>query len=229
MRTSTATAPLFMKTTTTTTLVLLLLLLLCGSLVPTTTTAAVASEENDDDGSCNAESAKQQQQQPDRCADPLGAVLRTIDCITTQKDAYCAAAGYHPDFVKFHNGVLTNDTSGIHLSPFWDNVFGVAALQLDINFTGVDKDKDRQQVSLRYVETVIFTDGANLGLPPAPSSSLPFPFGQTFLQHEHALVTVNKQCQMVEWDQYGDNAEQEAIGLAVGALLAVLGGGGLGP
>jgi hypothetical protein len=35
--------------------------------------------------------------------------------------------------------------------------------------------------------------------------------GEVFLQHETALVTVNSDCQIEVWDQYGDDAEQQAV------------------
>jgi hypothetical protein len=157
-----------------------------------------------------------------RCADPLGAVLRIMDCIVAQ-DVNCTAAGYHPDFVKSHNGVRTNDTSGIHTPAFWTGAFTLVTFDLNIDFTSQDKRKDQQQVSIRYVESVVTTNGVNLGFP-RPLST--FPFNQTFIQHEHAVVTVGCKCQMVEWDQYGDTAEQKAVTQVVDALVAVLGEGG---
>ena len=42
------------------------------------------------------------------------------------------------------------------------------------------------------------------------------------MQHEHALVTVNADCKMIKWDQYGDNIEQEQVGVAVNATLPYL-------
>lgn len=141
-----------------------------------------------------------------RCSDPPGAVLRIMDCIVAQ-DVTCAAAGYHPDFVKSHNGIRTNDTSGIHTPAFWTGAFILVTFELNIDFTSEDKHKDRQQVSIRYVESVVTTNEVNLGFP-RPSSI--FPFNQTFAQHEHAVVTVGCRCQVVEWDQYGDTAEQKS-------------------
>ena len=41
-------------------------------------------------------------------------------------------------------------------------------------------------------------------------------------QHQHALVTVNADCKIIEWDQYGDNIEQEQLGVAVNATIPYL-------
>ena len=38
-----------------------------------------------------------------------------------------------------------------------------------------------------------------------------YPFGQVFFQHEHDLVTVDNDCRMIRWDQYGDNKEQKDV------------------
>ncbi len=43
-----------------------------------------------------------------------------------------------------------------------------------------------------------------------------------FYQHEHALVTVDDDCRMILWDQYGDNKEQENVEDALDAVLAAV-------
>ena len=43
------------------------------------------------------------------------------------------------------------------------------------------------------------------------SPSTEYPFSQTFVQHEHALVTVDGDCKIALWDQYGDDMEQAVV------------------
>ena len=62
--------------------------------------------------------------------------------------------------------------------------------------------------SLRYEEIVTTADGYPLILD-SPSSE--YPFGQTFVQHEHALVSLDADCRITKWDQYGDDAEQAVV------------------
>jgi hypothetical protein len=60
-------------------------------------------------------------------------------------------------------------------------------------------------VSIRYVETLTFTSPIFPDMPPI-----------VVHQHEHALVTVDEaSCEITRWDQYGDNAEQTAVGAAI--------------
>ncbi|MEM9489769.1 MAG: hypothetical protein AAGC55_11525 [Myxococcota bacterium] len=121
------------------------------------------------------------------CEDPVGEVLRIMSCIEGE-NAFCASGGYASNFVKLHNTIDTEtQVPGFF---FWVGTFFVLDFQLDIDHA---EQVGENQVSLRYVETVAFNDG------------------DTFVQHEHALVTVDDDCKMVLWDQYGDNAEQEAV------------------
>ncbi|KAL7546195.1 hypothetical protein ACHAWF_009535 [Thalassiosira exigua] len=154
------------------------------------------------------------QAQKDICANPLQSVLNTMKCIEDQ-NSNCAARGYAPTFVKKHNGIMTMDFNGIFTQPYWDGAFFLTNLGLEINYVAEDATAGTHQVNLRYVETIITTDGSNLGLPPTSD----YPFNQTFHQHEHALVTVNEDCKMIEWIQYGDNKEQEDVPTAVNAIL----------
>ena len=62
-------------------------------------------------------------------------------------------------------------------------------------------------------------------MPPADT----FPWGSIFFQHEHALVTVDDDCKMILWDQYGDVAEQGAVNDASIAMIATLCGIGVFP
>lgn len=163
--------------------------------------------------------AKSGKTHKDNCADPLQSVLDTMQCIA-DGDSICVAAGYAPTFTKKHNGILTTDFLGINTPEYWEGAFFLVDLGLDFNYEAEDANAATRQVSLRYLESVITLSGSPFGLPDSD-----YPFGQTFFQHEHALVTVNEDCKMIEWDQYGDNEEQEAVGTAVNAILGMLGSG----
>jgi len=121
------------------------------------------------------------------CADPVEAVLHIMSCIENE-NAFCASSGYASSFIKLHNGVDTK--TKVPGFFFWSGAFYFIDFYLDIDHVALVGDN---QVSLRYVETVAFNDG------------------DTFLQHEHAIITVNNSCKMVLWDQYGDNEEQIAV------------------
>ncbi|ROS00156.1 hypothetical protein EDC56_2792 [Sinobacterium caligoides] len=137
--------------------------------------------------------------EPNFCLFPTKAVLETLTCIETES-ADCAYAGYAPDFIKRHNGELvTVNMSG---PEYWRGAFAVADFDLDVNHV---RRAGLKAVSLRYVETVSLVTG------------------QRFQQHEHALVTVDKDCKIIEWDQYGDNKEQLAVDQAVLTYLNAVG------
>ena len=74
------------------------------------------------------------------------------------------------------------------------------------------------QASIRYVEKVTITEGSFLLSEPRTE----YPFGQVFYQHEHALVTVDNDCRVILWDQYGDNKEQQDVEDALDAVLAAV-------
>ena len=74
------------------------------------------------------------------------------------------------------------------------------------------------KASIRYVETITTTDGANLGFTKAPPS-FEYPYSQVFIQHEHALVEVDNDCRIIMWDQYGDNKEQTDVDDAVDIIV----------
>jgi hypothetical protein len=130
------------------------------------------------------------------CADPVAAVMATMDCIQTE-DLACVSAGYDSSFMKFHNQV-------VQVEPYhWEDLFKL--VDIDMTF-------DRQfllnptTVSLRYEKKIKTTDGSDFGARP----STRYPFSRTLTQHEHALVTVNDNCTITQWSQTGDNAEQFA-------------------
>ncbi len=121
------------------------------------------------------------------CDDPVQAVMRIMDCIESE-NAFCAASGYAHGFAKLHNGLDTDTNKPGYF--FWLGAFMM--IDFDLEFDHVVQVGENQ-VSLRYVETIQFNDG------------------DTFTQHEHALVTVNGSCRMTLWDQYGDNKEQQDV------------------
>ncbi len=129
-----------------------------------------------------------------QCEGPMEVVLDTLECI---ENGYplCSARGYSSDFVKLHNTIDTDtDVPG---AVFWFGAFLFADFAFDIDHVAL---VDVDQVSIRYIETV------NLA-------------GQEYVQHEHALVTVDDNCRMVLWDQYGDDAEQAEVDDAIAELL----------
>ena len=144
------------------------------------------------------------------CEDPLTAIMKTLDCVVAE-DEPCASSGYDLNFVKLHNGINTNVT-GLGSGEFWTGVFALLDMELDYSHQA---NIGPNQASVRYVEKVTFTNGASLGL--APSTE--YPYGAEMLQHEHAIVTVNDDCKMVLWDQYGDNKEQKDVDEAAAMIL----------
>jgi hypothetical protein len=144
------------------------------------------------------------------CLRSVKAVLDTLDCIENE-DVACAAGAYADSFVKLHNGV---DTQTVISAESWGGAFLVSDFAMDIDHV---RRVGLNEVSIRYVETVEFTPSV-LGF---PFELLPIP-DQTFIQHEHALVTLNSDCQITSWDQYGDNQEQDDLNDTLDALFAIL-------
>ena len=149
------------------------------------------------------------------CPNPLSSILATLECVE-EANVTCALSGYDgAQFVKLHNGVDTNTTID-NSGSFWAGTFSFIEIGMEINHK---MNFGTNQASLRYVETVTVTDGSSLGLPPSND----YPFGQIFVQHEHALVTVDNECRMILWDQYGNNKEQAAVSSATDAILCIIG------
>jgi len=146
------------------------------------------------------------------CDDPIGSILSTLTCIE-QQDADCASSGYASNFVKLHNGIDTHTKLGGKF--IWETGFDVSKIKLDTNH---QLNIGTNKASIRYVETVTTTDGANLGFTKAPPS-FEYPYSQVFIQHEHALVEVDNDCRIVMWDQYGDNKEQTDVDDAVDIIV----------
>jgi hypothetical protein len=116
---------------------------------------------------------------------------------------------------KLHNGKLDPTTAGIDEPEWWTRAFFV----IDIGIVSNHQSHfDTNRVSLRYIEPVKTLDMSSYTIPGLGKG----PEQVEILQHEHALVTVNADCKMIEWDQYGDNTEQEQVGVAVNATLPYL-------
>lgn len=121
----------------------------------------------------------------------MTSILKTLDCID-KEHVLCSAAGYDSSrFQKFHDGVLDLDVDVAFLG--WFIAFWFVDLSFQVeevsSTSGVCNDT---VVFLRYVEKV-----------QTPShffwiSSTDYPFGQVFLQHEQANVTVDDQCRMIQ-------------------------------
>ena len=141
------------------------------------------------------------------CEKPLDVVLNTLNCVSKGvEDAVCAGAGYAADFKKLHNRVDTNTV--ISGPEFWAGAFAILDLTLDVNHA-VQVGPDL--VEVRYVETVEVGGLKDFGF-----------VYKTIYQHEHALVTVNGDCKMTLWDQYGDNKEQSDVDVAVAEFIEII-------
>jgi hypothetical protein len=174
--------------------------------------AQVGSDGDFDDELGSQELAFRRGNGMNKCKDPLGAVLQTMACIE-KEDVACATAGYATGFKKYHNGVDTQtDIAGTN---FWWGAFQLLDIDLDVVTFNADGQaaftsarqahrEGANRVRLTYKETVTTL------------------FGQTFLQHEDALVTVDESCKMTVWDQEGDDAEQQAVDDAVAAMIEIL-------
>jgi hypothetical protein len=87
--------------------------------------------------------------------------LTTLDCVE-KGNATCAPVGYSATaFRKLHNGIDTNTTIDAG-GNFWNGAFALSDLILEINH---QMNIGPNQASIRYVETVVMTDGTSLGLP----------------------------------------------------------------
>jgi len=148
------------------------------------------------------------------CKDPARAVLDLLDCVKNE-DVDCVVAAYDPGFERFHNEVSTGP-SDVTDPTFWEGAFLFFDFDFEIKFIN---NPARNQTSVRYIEAVTSTDGTNLGF---PQPSMTFPFSQTIVQHEHAIVDVDKDCKLIRWEQYGDNKEQTDVGDVLGAILCAI-------
>ena len=98
------------------------------------------------------------------------------------------------EFVELHNGVLNPSTAGIHEPQWWSFAFNVVDFGLVYNH---QSHIDTNRVSLRYIKGVTSLDLSNYTIPNLGEG----PKQVEISQHQHALVTVNADCEMIEWDQ----------------------------
>lgn len=146
------------------------------------------------------------------CSDPLKATLDALECIS-ESNATCAGAAYNTEeFKKFHNGIDTNTV--IEGAAYWEGAFSLVTLSFTYDHL---MNAGPNMASVRYREIINFSNGTNFGLP----ASSEYPWSYEAIQHEHALVTVDDECKIKTWDQYGDNEEQD-LDDPVGAMIAQL-------
>jgi len=148
------------------------------------------------------------------CEDPLAAIMQTLQYID-DGDPVSSAKGYAHGFRKIHNGVDTGLDFGDDPAAFWEISFLLISLSFSFDH---QVNVGPNMASIRYIEGVQFTDGTVFGLP----ASDEYPFNTSYVQHEHALVTVDDDCKMLLWDQYGDNAEQDAVDDNADAIIELL-------
>jgi len=151
------------------------------------------------------------------CQDPMTAVMKTLGCIES-KDHVCATEGYNIlRFKKYHNGIDTRTPAGFPIpgmkDMFWKMGLKFSTFKLTYDhmmFLG------RNMVSVRYIEDVRMSDGTDFNL----TARNTWPWNQTILQYEHAIVKVDNECRIMWWDQYGDNKEQTDVTDAVDEMMA---------
>jgi hypothetical protein len=148
------------------------------------------------------------------CEDPLAAIMQTLQYIA-DGDPVSSAKGYAYGFRKIHNGEDVGLDFGDDPAAFWEISFLLISLSFSFDH---QVNVGPNMASIRYIEGVQFTDGTVFGLP----ASDEYPFNTSYVQHEHALVTVDDDCKMLLWDQYGDNAEQDAVNENIDALVEEL-------
>ena len=151
------------------------------------------------------------------CDDPIGAVLAAMECMKVE-DAECAAAGYPPGgFQKIRNGIYDDDGAFTDRSvATWQGIFALADISL-VTWNETNVVDQPNMASFHYNETTVMTDGQVFGLEP----STEYPFSQTYLQTEHAFVTVDGECQIILWNQTGIDEEQVIVDTAFADLVAV--------
>ena len=151
------------------------------------------------------------------CDDPIGAVLAAMECMKVE-DAECTAAGYPPGgFQKIHNGIYDDNGAFADRSvATWQGIFALADISL-VTWNETNVVDQPNVASFHYNETTVMTDGQVFGLGP----STEYPFSQTYLQTEHAFVTVDGECQIILWNQTGIDEEQVIVDNAFADLVAV--------
>ena len=146
------------------------------------------------------------------CPDPLAAIRQTMDCLEV-KNSSCVNQGYNwIRFNKYHNG----KNVGLQLFPvdiYWQMALKFSTFKLIYDHAiNVGTNK----ASVRYIEDIRMSNGTEFDIPP---NSI-YPFNEHIVQYEHALVSVDNDCKMTRWDQYGDDAEQKEVDDAMAKFMA---------
>ncbi|EJK51698.1 hypothetical protein THAOC_29108, partial [Thalassiosira oceanica] len=87
------------------------------------------------------------------CNDPLEEIVKAMSCIEAE-DIACVVDSYAPDFVKMHNGKVTDTPI---TKDFWSGTFMLVDIAM---YYDVQENVATNQASLRYTETVTTTDGS---------------------------------------------------------------------
>lgn len=149
------------------------------------------------------------------CADPVSAILETMSCISN-KDSSCANKGYsRRGYDKYHNSRKASQ-SPFPAETYWTNAMKFSTFTTNVNYA---ENLGKNRAEIRYIENINMSDGSNFGLSPSKI----YPFSARFKQYEHALVTVDDDCKIILWDQYGDNKEQSDVEDAINAMISKVG------
>lgn len=146
------------------------------------------------------------------CPDPLAAIKETMDCLFV-KNSTCVNNGYNwIRFAKYHNG----KNVGLRLFPFdiyWSMALKFSTFELIYDHA---QNVGTNKASVRYKEIIIMSNGTEFDI---PANDI-YPFSETIVQYEHALVSVDNNCKMTRWDQYGDNLEQKEVDDAMDGFMS---------
>ena len=186
----------------------------------TMTAAAESSDNKQCGGDCVAG--------PPEAADPMdsgkscGNHTRVIEMLfecVTKEDSECVASLYNSvEFKSVHNNVVVSPTPATGDPKFWATAFLLLDFSFDVKM--LEKTNSKNQVSVRYIEKMVTSDGVSMGVTNAPRTD--YLFHQRINQYEHAIVDLDEDCKIVRWDQYGDNKEQTDVAAAAQALLCYL-------
>lgn len=109
-------------------------------------------------------------------------------------------------FTRSHNGKPANLRSAWPLTSYWTQSLKFAKHSFRSDSMYRDENVGTNMAEVRFVDQIRTSDGTEFRL----KSSNVYPFNATFFQHQHTLVTVDDNCKMIKWDQYGDNVEEKA-------------------
>jgi len=140
-----------------------------------------------------------------------------MDCIAEQ-DANCSAAGYAPQgLVRSYDGeVENNGDPNDRSADFWRLLNALSHISLATWNTS--NLVENNVAGFLYNETTVMTDGSHFGLEP----SAEYPFNQTHLRFgERAVISVDGDCRMREWNQTGSAEDKRALDKNCADLIAV--------